>query len=256
MREEKISFISRGKKLIGIKTIPERTSANAIILFHGLTNTRDDCPLILDTAKELTKRGFITLRFDYFGSGESPGNLSEKTMSSLEADSKAAIKYLLKDERVKNIGLWGRSMGGTMVLMIPENKRITCRVCVSPGVLFEKEFAAKMVKLQEEAKRLATIGQKVPGTGKFKGKYELDKGWYESLKGIDTRISKNITKHKTVLVLGATPDPKVQLSHICTAINKLQEPKKLWIFENSAHDYRGVEKEAIALAVDWFVQWM
>lgn len=59
-----------------------------------------------------------------------------------------------------------------------------------------------------------------------------------------------------MLVFGTTPDQKIPLEAACHIVNNVNEPKKIWIFEGVDHDYGGVEKEAVKLAVDWFKEYL
>lgn len=256
MKLEKVIFNSLKKNIIGIKSIPDNIPTSGVILFHGLTNNKTDCPLITETSQALVKNGFITFRFDYFGSGESPGNMQDKTLDILLKNSKDAVSYMLNDKRVTNIGLWGRSIGGTMVCLTPPHPRIKARVSASGGVILEKSFKSIFSQVKNKQKRLEKTGKKVPGTGKFKGKYNFNNGWYISLRGIDEKIINNLQKIDTMLVFGTTPDIKVPLSNACQIINTVKEPKKLVIFENTDHAYKGAEQQAVDESVRWFRKYL
>ena len=131
MKREKVTFVSEGYELVGIKEIPEKVPTPGVILCHGFTNSKEDCPLINETAEMLLKEGFITFRFDFFGSGESPGLLKDKRISILEQNLKDCLDYFAQDERVESIGLWGRSLGGTMVALCASDPRVFASVFAS-----------------------------------------------------------------------------------------------------------------------------
>ncbi len=250
MRSNKVKFKSGKHTLIGIKTYPKITPAPGVILFHGLTNNKDDCPLIKETDRALVKAGFITFLFDFFGSGESPGNMEDKTIDVLFQNSLDSIKYLLQDKKLTNLGLWGRSIGGTLTCLIPKHPKIKARVSASGGVFLEKTFKSKFKKIQS----IHQQGKKVAGTGNFKGKYNFKPTWYQSLKNIDQKIINNLKTLDTFLVLGTTPDIKVPINNAYQIIDTVKKPKKLVIYENIDHDYKNVEKQTITETVDWFNQ--
>ena len=125
----------------------------------------------------------------------------------------------------------------------------------SPGIIIEKTFTNRFISLKKKEKELNKIGKKLAGTGKYKGAYELNEGWYTSLKGVDKRITDNLKRIKTVLVLGTANDEKVTLNDICTAVNLVKEPKKIVIY-NTGHDYSGYENEAVKETIDWFKKYL
>ena len=259
MRTQKISFFSKGNKIIGEMnlSVNQGKKLPTIILFHGLTNTRNDCPLIVQTAKTLVENGFNSFRFDFFGSGESDGEMKDKTLDILLQNAKDAVEFISNHKLVdKNkIGLWGRSIGGTIGCLIPPNKKIKARVLASPGVFLENSFENKFKGLQEKEKKLEKIGKKLPGTGSYKGKFELKKSWFTSLKGTDKKIIRNLNKLKNILVLGTSYDQKVTINNVCQIINFVKEPKRIWIYPCD-HDYAGFEKEAIRETTDWFKKFL
>jgi esterase/lipase len=252
-----VKFNSLGHNLVGEINIPKKSGRiPAVLLFHGLTNSKNDCPLINETSDLLFKNGFITFRFDFFGSGQSPGEMKDKTIGILLQNAKDAIKYLVKNKRVSNIGLWGRSLGGTIVCLIPPNKKIKTRVSASGACFLEGIFKKNFAQLKKKERKLEKIGRKLPGTGQYKGKFEFKKAWFKSLDGLDKKIVKNLKKLDTMLVLGTTPDQKVSLNNACHIINALQEPKKIKIYESVGHDYKGAEGKAVKESVVWFKKYL
>ena len=259
MRTKKVNFQSARFKLAGEINLPNNFQGKlpTVILFHGLTNSRKDCPLIDTVSKALVKNGIIAFRFDFFGSGESQGEMREKRFDILEQNAKDAITFISDQPFVNRfrLGLWGRSFGGTFASLIPPNKNIKARVIASPGTIIEKTIMDKWKRLKKKERELQKIGKKLAGTGKYKGAYELDVGWFTSLRGVDKRITDNLKKIKTVLVLGTANDEKVTLNDICTAANLVKEPKKIVIY-NTGHDYSGYESEAVKETINWFRKYL
>ncbi len=259
MKTEKIKFKSAGYELIGEIDLPDEFTEKlpTIILFHGLSNARRDCPLISETSEDLTKNGFIAFRFDFYGSGESPGEMRDKTIDVLEQNAKDAIEFISKDKRVDKdrLGLWGRSMGGLLVCLLPPDSRVKARVSASGSILMEKIFKEKFEKLKEKEIELEKIGKKLPGTGKYKGAFGFKPEWFKSLEGIDARGQDNLKNLNTMLVLGTTLDQKVTMDNACIIMNEVNKPKRIWIF-NTDHDYAGAEKEAVKETTNWFKKYL
>jgi len=259
MRIEKTTFQSAGFKLTGEFVLPNRLEAPlpAVILLHGLTNSKNDCPLINETSEALVKNGLIVFRFDQYGSGESPGEMQDKTITMLEQNLKDAIEFVAKDKRVdKNkIGLWGRSLGGTLVCLIPNDKRIKARVVASPGTMFESTANKKLEELKRKEIELEKVGKKLPGTGNYKGPFDFKPEFYKSMNGLDERVFNNLRNLNTILILGTALDQKVTPENACIVMNEAKEPKRIWIYMTD-HDYAGFEKEAVEETAKWFKQYL
>jgi len=259
MKVEKVKFESTGYTLAGEIDLPDKFNGKlpTVVLLHGLSNSRKDCPLINETTEALVENGFIAFRFDFYGSGESPGEMRDKRMDILEQNAKDAIEFIAKDERVEKnkIGIWGRSLGGTLACLLPQDARIKTRVAASPATRMEKIMKEKIEELKKKEIELEKVGKKLPGTGAYKGPFEFREEWFESLEGLDRRIRGNLEKLDTMLVLGTALDQKVTADNACIVMNNVKEPKRIWMF-NTDHDYAGVEKEAVKEAADWFKKYL
>ena len=259
MQNEEISFESEGYELKGEINLPDKVEEKlpTVVLFHGLTNSRKDCPLINETAEALTENGFIAFRFDQHGSGDSPGQMQEKKMNILEQNAKDSIEVIARDARVdeERLGIWGRSLGGTLACLLPPDPRVKARVAASPSVEFERIFKEKFEELKKKEKKLEEKGEVLPGTGDYKGPFKFKDAWRESLEGLDKRIKENLPKLDTVLTFGTSEDQKVQPWNSCIVMNKVKEPKRIWIFQ-ADHDFAGVEEEAVEEALDWFKKYL
>lgn len=110
--EQKV-FFSNGKKakLCGILSNPTDNKSNPIIILaHGFTTTKKS-PGIATLSEKLNSLNISTLRFDFYGHGESEGKFEDITVSEGANDVLSAIKFL-KKEGYKKIGLMGSSFGG------------------------------------------------------------------------------------------------------------------------------------------------
>lgn len=255
--EKKINFTSFGKKLFGLLNVPDKIPAPGIVFFHGLSNGKTDCPLISETTEMLINEGFFTLRFDFFGSGESPGFLKDKTWGELRQNAIGAIKYFSHQKGITKIGLWGRSLGGTFAILTGDISRVGCIVLASPDVLVTRTLGKeKFTKLKKRQEELEKEGKTLPGTGKFKGPLELNENFFRSLREVEQEALEKLPELKNVLVLATTPDIKVPIENSTTIINMVQEPKKIIIFENVEHDYSGVQGEAVKEIINWFKKYL
>lgn len=259
MKVENVSFKSLRHNLVGELIFPNdlKNKAPAVMLLHGLSNSRKDCPLINELAEALIKNGYIVFRFDFFGSGDSSGLLKNKTLNILKMNAFDGLKFLSKDKRVKDIGVWGRSLGGTLATYCGLNKKVKATVFASPSIFltrnFKKERFGKIMKKEEE---LEKIGKKLPGTGNYKGPFELHPKFFDELKFIEREILEILPNLKNVLVLTTTPDIKVPLACSMEIINSVKEPKRIHVFEGVNHDYKDVEDRAVEMIINWLDKYL
>ena len=148
--EEKVIFFSEGMPLIGLLAFPtseSRRKRPGAILVHGYANYKGEFGGFVDLAMELTQAGYVVLRFDFRGCGESGAPLGRMLCASeWPVDLISAISYLHSRPEVdeKRIGLVGQSLGGSTVAYVSAfDDRIACAVsmaAVSDGRRWLKEL--------------------------------------------------------------------------------------------------------------------
>jgi uncharacterized protein len=67
---------------------------------------------------KLTRAGFHTLRFDYFGTGDSAGEMIEATLKGWEADIESAIDEVKDMTRVTRVAVIGLRLGATLAATV------------------------------------------------------------------------------------------------------------------------------------------
>lgn len=110
--EEKVYFKdSKGLNICGILSNPTSSEEKPImILCHGF-GTGKDGRTCVRLQEILNGYGISTFRFDFFGHGESEGDLEDVAVSEAVDDILNAISYL-KKQGYSRIGLIGSSFGG------------------------------------------------------------------------------------------------------------------------------------------------
>lgn len=74
-------------------------------------------------ARELAKRGYAVLRFDYMGHGDSDGDFSDSNLETRLSDINCAIDTLIKKvSGTNNIGLLGMRYGALLAGLIAEQR--------------------------------------------------------------------------------------------------------------------------------------
>lgn len=254
MRVERVVFESRGVNLIGVLTHPDGGKGPVVVMCHGLSNSKEDCPLISETSDLLVRNGLATFRFDYFGSGESPGRMVDKSIDVLLANTRDAIAFVELQGVATSIGLWGRSFGGTLAGLCANDNNVAASVIASGVFFLDRVFHrdALLNLIRREAIK-EQRGEKLPGTGNYKGPYGLSNGWYEECLRYGPRLSDALSHATRVMVLGTSPDEKVPPENSLAIYDLVEEPEELHIFSGVNHAYEGVEHMACSLAKRWFI---
>ena len=123
-RSSDVAFTSAdGTRLAGTITVPSGAGgpSPAIVLLHGSGPLdRDESigpnKIFLQLANELSNHGYIVLRYDKRGAGESAGTFGTTTREMLLADATAAIAFLRGRPEVDRARLYllGHSEGGEL----------------------------------------------------------------------------------------------------------------------------------------------
>ena len=124
--ESQVEFRNRaGKLLRGMihrpSTPPGRRGAPGVVFFHGFTGDRMESHwLFVKCSRALAQAGIASLRFDFYGSGESEGEFREVTLQGEIADAHAAIEYFRRHIGIDatRTGLIGLSLGGAIAAIV------------------------------------------------------------------------------------------------------------------------------------------
>jgi pimeloyl-ACP methyl ester carboxylesterase len=71
--------------------------------------------------RALAERGFAVLRFDYYGTGDSPGSLEQSSLELWEANIKSAVSALKKRSSVTQVSLCGLRLGARLALHVSDD---------------------------------------------------------------------------------------------------------------------------------------
>ena len=126
--QEEVSFANGNAVLQGTLVLPEGWSRKTPVLImvtgSGLQNRDEELfehkPFAV-IADALARAGIATLRYDDRGFGASTGDIINCTTEDLKNDALAGIRLLR--ERFDNVGVIGHSEGGTIALMLAEEKQ-------------------------------------------------------------------------------------------------------------------------------------
>lgn len=107
-------------------------------------------------AQALSRAGFHCLRFDWFGAGDSAGDLASASIERWLDDAKAAARELRDAASVRKISVVGLRMGATLAALAAPRIKPVCAVLWDPVVSGERHIA-ELGRLEEEL--LSTAGR-------------------------------------------------------------------------------------------------
>jgi len=142
-----VQIYKGGIRLVGVLHHPDESVCNfpAVMLLHGFTGHKSESHFLFTRmARALASSGFLCIRFDFAGSGDSDGEFREMTIESELDDARTVLKYLGDHHCVDNgrIGLLGLSLGGCIAsILAGENESIRSLALVSAVANPEEHFS-------------------------------------------------------------------------------------------------------------------
>jgi dipeptidyl aminopeptidase/acylaminoacyl peptidase len=172
--EQAVQFTSEGLTLAGILHIPAGINSSqpcaAMVVLHGFGSNKDGG--ISKAASELfAEMGYITLRFDMRGCGQSEGDRGRVICLEQVEDTRAALNFLsgLPQVDQTRIGVMGHSFGAAVAIY---TAGVDTRVaaCISAGgwgdgeKKFRKQHASsqawqKFTDMMNEGRRRLSLGE-------------------------------------------------------------------------------------------------
>lgn len=240
----------RGKKLRGMLHFPAPTKrlAAGIVLFHGFTGDRMESHwMFVKCSRALAQAGLASLRFDFYGSGESDGEFREMSLRGEIADGRAAIAFLRKQAGIDpiRVGLLGLSLGGAVAAALASS------VGAKAVVLWSA--VAHTARLRDLVKQ---GGKKIAGKA---GAMEFD------AREISPRLIEDVLKVEPIrhlarfkgptLIIHPEMDEAVPISHAHDFLQAAgADAKELAIITGADHVYTSIlwEQEVIVRTVQWF----
>jgi dipeptidyl aminopeptidase/acylaminoacyl peptidase len=174
MNEKTISFSSQGMTLAGVLRWPAGFKAGerrpALVVLHGFGSNKG-AENVLGPCAEIEGMGYITLRFDMRGCGDSQGERGKVICMEQVQDTQAAIDFLQTRPEVDahRIGVMGHSFGAAVAIYTAGiDQRVAA--CVSTGgwgdgeKKFRKQHASdaawkKFTDMMAEGRRRLALGE-------------------------------------------------------------------------------------------------
>src|SRR5215472_10217564 len=176
--DEAVRILANGFSLAGTMSKPNQTSKTPLpaVVLIGDSGPADrdglvaGIPVVGQLAGSIADAGFVVLRYDKRGIGQSGGRAENVTLSDYADDARAAVKFLTsrKDVDGRRIALVGYGEGGLVALMTAalEKRAAAVALLATPGVsgaeliLQQQEHALSKMNLSETEKQARIEMQK------------------------------------------------------------------------------------------------
>jgi putative redox protein len=117
MPSERISFFSSdGIKLAGVLEKPDQTPLASAVFAHCFTCSKD-LKATVRVSRQLASLGFLVLRFDFRGIGDSLGQFEDSNFQTNVVDLRSAIDWLAETHQPPRV-IIGHSLGGAAAMSV------------------------------------------------------------------------------------------------------------------------------------------
>jgi dienelactone hydrolase len=149
MRPEPVTIMSGGRRLYGLLELPDGTARGGVVLVHGWDGCRiGPHRILVNAARHLQALGFVTLRFDLSGRGDSEGEPLKTDLDMMISDASVAVGSLRERlSRPSPVAMLGMCSGGNVALAAsPLRDDVRAVVAWSTYPFQEQRTAAQDVK--------------------------------------------------------------------------------------------------------------
>jgi len=226
--------------------------APGVVFFHGFTGDRMESHwLFVKCARALARAGIGSLRFDFFGSGESDGTFREATLQSEIADARAAVNFFRRQKWIHRdrVGFLGLSLGGAIAAVVAPGARAKALVLWS-ALAYPHELRA----LSERVTKPLSDGT---GALEYSG-HIVSAHFLNGLDRVDPLRAIRRFKGPT-LVIHPGKDELLPLNHPAAFFGAAgARIKEKVIVPGADHTYTSAawEQDVVARTVDWFSHYL
>lgn len=104
--------------------------------------------VMVNFARELMKKGYAVLRFDFMGHGDSEGNFSESSVQTRLEDIQIACEFLnTKIPNLKLINLLGLRFGATLAVLAVEKIKKINRLVLWDPIINGKDYMQELFRI-------------------------------------------------------------------------------------------------------------
>lgn len=150
MNEQPFFFTNNDYRLFGVLHLPENQPPDEGFVFcHPFAEEKLWTQRVyVNFARELTKRGYAVLRFDYMGHGDSDGDFENSSINSRLSDINCAIDILKnKVEKLSKVSLLGLRLGASLAAITAANRKDISRLVLWDPVTNGNKYMQEMLRI-------------------------------------------------------------------------------------------------------------
>jgi uncharacterized protein len=194
--EEVVTIDTPLGPVIGTLETPAGEAAPVVLLFHGFTGVRDELPVnttdegvFSRTARMLAEQGIASLRIDFRGSGESPGEFADTTFEGQIADGLAAIDWLEANLAVdgQRLAVLGWSQGGLVATAVAGRSDKPDALVLWAAVANPLESFGGILGAETLAAGMAAGDTAMPITLPWGAEIALKQGFFDGIASFDPK---------------------------------------------------------------------
>jgi len=243
-----------GHRLRGMLHQPEAADDKArppgVVFLHGFTGDRMESHwLFVKCSRALTRAGIASLRFDFFGSGESDGAFRDASLETEVADAQDAAAFLRREGGIdpERLGIVGLSLGGAVAALVaqPVNARALVLWSAIAHLPLMRRFADSFARPLPDGS----------GDAEYGG-HRVSHTFLEAADRLDPLAGVAAFTGPT-LIVHPERDEHLPLTHPTHYFRaSAAAVKEKVIVSNADHTFTSVgwEAEVIGRTVDWFKQ--
>lgn len=234
---------SQGNKVSGVIRNPNDNFNSPIVIYaHGFASSKNGSSK--DIAALVANVGAHSLRFDFYGHGESEGNFEDVTVSKGVDDTLSAINYV-SSLGYSNIHLCGTSYGGACsILAAAKTDRLKSLILRSPvSDYYTRDL---MTKSKEELIAWKKDGYRIYKSGSGK-ELRLNSNFLTDMENLDGFQAAGNIKIPTLIFHG-DKDESVPIL-LSQMIAKVIDDSRLVVIEGADHRYSNPEHDQCVINV-------
>ena len=248
--EQPVQFNNHcGESLSGTLHMPDTLPDRGVVIGHCFTCSRHT-RILQQIAHDLAQAGFMAMRFDFSGNGQSEGAFAESSYSKHITEMKTAADFLM-GKGATWIGLAGHSMGAAIAILSAAESSIFKSVCALAG-----RFSGTDATRFFDSGHLTELKQKGKIGFTSRGRrLELTKTFFEDAVRHDLP-GKIVALKIRLLVVHGDHDETVPVVEAYAAQKLNPSAVELSIIPGADHMFsdEAHRRRVAALAVDWFTK--